>query len=102
MPRDPVLRAVVSLALSLAFLVGSAGPSQAKEYEVDGIVDCGRSSGEGCSIERVLFLRTEHVTGRTERIRIDVRGFRTPCQTSTRTIDSCSWSRTCPAADCAR
>jgi hypothetical protein len=72
MPRLPVLHAVLSLALSVAFLIGSVGPSQAKEYEVDGIVDCGRSSGEGCSIERVLFLRTEHVTGRTERIRIDV------------------------------
>src|SRR3954464_10095426 len=72
MPRNSVLRVVLSLALSLAFLVGSAGPSQAKEYEVDGIVDCGRRSGQSCDFDGVLYLRTEHVTGTTERIKIDV------------------------------
>src|SRR5262245_28253568 len=73
MPRDPMLRVVLSLALSLAFLIGSAGPSQAKEDEVDGIVDCGRRSGQSCDIEGVLHLRTEHVTGTTEPIKIDVK-----------------------------
>ena len=61
------------MALSLAYLVGSAGPGQAKEYEVDGIIDRGRRSGQRCDFDGVLYLRTEHVTGWTERIKIDVK-----------------------------
>jgi hypothetical protein len=73
MARDPVLRVVLSIALGLAFLFGNAGLSQAKEYEVDGIVDCGRRSGQRCDFDGVLYLRTEHVTGTTERIKIDIK-----------------------------
>jgi hypothetical protein len=72
MPRDRVVRAVLTLTLSLALLAGMARPGQAKEYELDGIVDCGRAHGDHCTIDDVLYLRTEQVTGELSRVKIQV------------------------------
>ena len=68
------VRILRALALVLLF-IGLFNPpavGHAKEYEVDGIVDCGVPSGRRCDIGDTLALRTDDVTGVLERIQIDV------------------------------
>lgn len=76
MPRWTHARLIrsASLALLLGFCVLLAGvsQSQAKEYEIDGTADCGLRSDRRCSIDSVLALWTEDISGEKQRVEVDV------------------------------
>ncbi len=69
-------RTTLALLVALSMTVGHPALGHAKEYEVDGIVDCGLRSGQRCDIDDVLVLRTEDVSGTLERIEINVKWIR--------------------------
>lgn len=66
------LLAFLTLVLSVTLLAGRPGTGQAKEYEIDGIVDCGKESGKRCDIGETIWLMTDDITGLDEKWEIDV------------------------------
>ena len=70
----PRLIRSVSLAVlfSLCIALVGVGQGQAKEFEIDGTVDCGLKSDRRCDIDKVLALWTDDISGVRERVEIDV------------------------------
>ena len=62
----------LAILLGLCLLTVGVGQGQAREFEVDGIADCGLRSDRRCSIDDVLALWTDDISGELERIEVDV------------------------------
>ncbi|MCC6176960.1 MAG: hypothetical protein IT305_16745 [Chloroflexi bacterium] len=62
----------LSMLFLLAALLGYPTVGYSKEFDIDGTVDCGRSSGARCTIGDTLVLWTDDVSGERERVTIDV------------------------------
>jgi uncharacterized protein YfaP (DUF2135 family) len=63
---------VVALISLLSVDLALPTPGQAKEFDVIGTVDCGLPSGRRCSLDDTLVLRTDSVSGESERVSIDI------------------------------
>src|SRR5688572_17296373 len=62
----------LAILLGVCLLVVGVGQGQAREFEIDGIADCGLRSDRRCSIDDVLALWTDDLSGELERIEVDV------------------------------
>jgi hypothetical protein len=68
-----VRAAGLAILFGICFLLAGVGQGQAKEFELDGTADCGLKSGRRCSIDNMLALWTEDVSGTRQRHEIDIR-----------------------------
>ena len=65
-------RATLAILFALCIVIIGVGQGEAKEYEIDGTADCGLRSGRRCSIDAKLALWTDDVSGKRERVEVDV------------------------------
>lgn len=67
---------VVTVLSLFAVDLGQPRPGLAKEFDVDGTVDCGIPSGRRCDLGDTLVLLTDSVSGQRELVPIDIRGIK--------------------------
>src|SRR5204863_1155330 len=74
--RLRLMMLVVTLLSLFAADLAHPTPGLAKEFDVDGSVDCGIPSGKRCDIGDTLVLMTDDVSGLNELVPIDVSGIK--------------------------